>query len=334
MDRRTFVVALAGVLLVETRDNAGAQQAARMWRIGILVNSPITDPAVVRIFEAFFMTLGDRGYIEGKNLVVDRRSADGRDDQFPALAAELVRLEPDVIVVAGSGPATLAVKALTSTIPIVMAGVGDPVGRGLVRSLARPGGNITGISNLQLDLISKRVELLKSAIPQIARVVLISNAAGIEPALLATIRKEQDAAAKRLGVNLVRVELNTPPEWPGVAGTIARDRPDALALAPTVINFNLRREIAEFANAQRLPTVRTNRDQAVAGFLMSYGSVADDLYRHVAVYVDKILKGAKPGDLPIEQPTTFKLVINLKTAKTIGVTIPQSLLLRADEVIQ
>jgi putative ABC transport system substrate-binding protein len=333
MDRRTFVVALAGVLLVETRDNAGPQQAARMWRIGILVNSPITDPAVVRIFEAFFMTLGDRGYIEGKNLVVDRRFADGRDERFPALAAELVRLEPDVIV-AGSGPATLAVKALTSTIPIVMAGVGDPVGRGLVRSLARPGGNITGISNLQLDLISKRVELLKSAIPQIARVVLISNAGGIEPALLATIRKEQDAAAKSLGVTLVRVELNTPPEWPGMAETIGRDRPDALALAPTVINFNLRREIAEFANAQRLPTVGANRDQAVAGFLISYGSGADDLYRHVAVYVDKILKGAKPGDLPIEQPTTFKLVINLKTAKTIGVTIPQSLLLRADEVIQ
>jgi len=333
MDRRTLIVTVAGVLLAGTRDNAHAQQASRIWRIGILVNSPITDPAVVRILEAFFMTLRDRGYIEGKNLVVDRRSADGRDDQFPALAAELVRLEPNVIV-AGSGPATLAVTALTSTIPIVMAGVGDPVGRGLVTSLARPGGNITGISNLQLDLISKRVELLKSAIPQIARIVLISNAGGIEPALLATIRKEQDAAAKRLGVTVVRVELNTPPEWPSVAATIARDRPDALALAPTVINFNLRREIAEFANAQRLPTVGANRDQAVAGFLISYGSESDDLYRHVAVYVDKILRGARPGDLPIEQPTTFKLVINLKTAKALGLTIPQSLLQRADEVIQ
>jgi putative tryptophan/tyrosine transport system substrate-binding protein len=334
MDRRTFIVALAGILLAATRDKADAQQAPRMWRIGILANSPITDPAVVRIFEAFFMTLGDRGYIEGKNLVVDRRSADGRDERFPALAAELVGLEPDVIVVAGSGPATMAVKALTSTIPIVMAGVGDPVGRGLVASLAHPGGNITGISNLQLDLISKRVELLKSAIPQIARVVLVSNPAGIEPVHLAAIRKEQDAAMKSLGVILVRIELNTPSDWPSVAQTIVRDRPDALALAPTVINFNLRREIAEFANAQRLPTIGFNRDQAVAGFLMSYGSEADDLYRHVAVYVDKILKGAKPADLPVEQPTKFELVINMKTAKAVGVTIPPSLLLRADTVIQ
>jgi putative ABC transport system substrate-binding protein len=333
MDRRTFIVAITGVVLAKTRENAVAQQAARMWRIGILSSTPITDPAIARIYQAFFLVLQERGYIEGKNLVVDRRFAEGRDERFPALAAEVVRAKPDLIL-AGSGPATIAAKALTSTIPIVMAGVGDPVGRGLVTSLARPGGNITGISNLQLDLNPKRVELLKSALPQVARVVHISNPAGIEPAKLAAIRKEQDAALKGLGVTLVRIELGARSEWASVTEVIIRDRPDALALAPTPLNFAMRREIAEFATVQRLPTIGANRDQAIAGFLMSYGSESDDVARQAAVYVDKIFKGAKPGDLPIEQPTTFKFVINLKTAKAIGLTIPQSVLQRADEVIQ
>jgi len=333
MDRRRFIVAIPSLVLAVARESANGQQSARVWRIAILGSTSIADPAIARIYEAFFSDLQDRGYVEGKNLVVDRRFAEGRDERFPALAAELVRAKPDLIL-AGSGPATSAAKALTSTIPIVMGGVGDPVGRGLVASLAHPGGNITGISNLSLDLISKRVELLKAAVPRVARVVFISNPGGIEPSLLAAIRKKQDAVMESVGVTLVRIELNARSEWASVTEVIIRDRPDALAMAPTPINFSLRREIAEFATVRRLPTIGANRDQAIAGFLMSYGPESDDVARQAAVYADKIFKGAKPGDLPIEQPTTFKFVINLKTAKALGLTIPQPLLLRADEVIQ
>jgi putative ABC transport system substrate-binding protein len=301
-----------------------------MWRIGLLGNVPITDPAAARIYEAFRLALQERGYVEGKNLVVERRFAQGRDERFPALAAELVRLKPDVIVTT-TGPGTEAAKAATSTIPIVIAGISDPIGRGLVTSLAHPGGNITGIANLQLDLYSKRVELLKSAIPMVARVVSIGNTASLGK--IAANQKEQEADAKAMGVTLVRIELNAPSEWPRVTAAIIHERPDALVLSPAPINFNLRREIAEFATVQRLPAIGANRDQVVAGILMSYGSDSDDVIREAAAYVDKILKGARPGDLPIEQPTKFRLVINMKAAKALGLTIPQSLLMRADEVI-
>jgi len=302
-----------------------------MWRVGFLGNAPVTDPAAARIYEAFRLALQERGYVEERNLVIERRFAEGRDERFPLLAAELVRLHLDVIVTT-RGPAAEAAKAATSTIPIVMAGFSDPVGRGLVSSLAHPGGNITGIANLQVDLYSKRVELLKLAVPKIARVVSIGNQTSLGK--IAAGRKEQEADAKSMGVSLVRIELKAPSEWPSVTDAIIRERPDALVLSPAPINFNLRREIAEFATLQRLPTIGANRDQVVAGILMSYGTDNDDVVRHAAVYVDKILKGSKPGDLPIEQPTKFKLVINMKAAKTIGLTIPQSLLLRADEVIQ
>ena len=331
IDRRTFIVTVASVLLAETRDDAYAQQTAGMWRIGFLGNAAATDPAAARIYEAFRLGLQERRYVEGRNLVIERRLAEGRDERLPALAAELVRLKVDVIVTT-TGPATEAAKAATSTIPIVIAGISDPVGRGLVTSLARPGGNITGIANLQLDLYSKRIELLKSVVPKVARVVSIGNTASLGK--LAAGRKEQEADAKTIGVTVVRVDLNAPSEWRSVAEAIVREQPDALVLSPAPINFNLRRQIAEFATVRRLPTIGANRDLFVAGILMSYGTDNDDLYRHAAAYVDKIFKGAKPGDLPIEQPTKFILVINMKTAKALGLTIPQSLLLRADEVIQ
>ena len=333
MDRRTFMLMLTGLLVARAGDDACAQPAARMWRVVFLGNASITDPVIARIYEAFRLVLQERGYVEGKNLVVERRFAEGRDERYPALAAELLRLKPDVIVTT-TGPGTAAAKAASPTIPIVMAGVSDPVGRGLVPNLARPGGTITGVANLQIDLYSKRVELLKSAVPKLARVVSLGNPAGIEPARLAATRKGQDADAKAMGVTLVRIELNAPSDWRSVTEAIVRERPDALVLSPTPINSSLRREIAEFATAQRLPTVGGNRDQVVAGILMSYGPDSDDVIRQAAVYVDKIFKGAKPGDLPIEQPTKFTLAINLKTAKAIGLTLPQSLLLRADEVIQ
>jgi len=333
IDRRTFIVASASVLLSEMRYDAYAQPTGKVWRIGLLANAADTDPGAARIYEAFRLALQERGYDEGKNLVIERRFAEGRDERFPALAVELVRLKLDVIV-AGSSPATEAAKAATSTIPIVMAGVADPVARGLVTSLAHPGGNITGIANLQLDLYSKRVELLKSAVPRVARVVSIGNPGGIEPAKIAVLRKKQEADAKAIGVALVRIDLSATSEWRSVTEAIVREHPDALVLSPTPINFNLRREIAEFANVQRLPTIGANRDQAVAGILMSYGSDSADTYRNTGAYVDKILKGAKPGELPIEQPTKFDLVINVKTAKALGLTIPQAVLLRADEQIQ
>ena len=333
LDRRTFMVTLAGLLLAEMREDACAQPAARIWRIGLLGNAPITDPVTARIYEAFRLVLQERGYVEGKNLVVERRFAEGSDERYPALAAELVRLKLDVIVTT-AGPGTAAAKAASSTIPIVMAGVSDPVGRGLVPNLARPGGSITGIANLQIDLYPKRVELLKWAVPKVVRVVSIGNSSGLDPARLAARRKAQDVDAKVLGVTLLRIELNAPSEWKGVTEAIVRERPDALVLAPTPINSSLRREIAEFATLRQLPTIGGNRDQVVAGILMSYGPDGDDVIRQAAVYVDKIFKGAKPGDLAIEQPTKFTLAINLKTAKALGLTIPQSLLLRADEVIQ
>ena len=333
MDRRTFILMLTGLLVARAGDNACAQPAARMWRVGFLGNAAATDPAAARIYDAFRLALRELGYVEGRNLVIEFRFAESRDERYPAFAAELVRLKPDVIVTT-SGPATLAAKAATATIPIVMAGVSDPVGRGLVPSLAHPGGTITGIANLQIDLYSKRVELLKSAVPKVARVVSIGNLAGIEPEKIAARRKAQDADAKVLGVTLLRIELNIPPEWRRVTETIVRERPDALVLAPTPINSSLRREIAEFATLQRLPTIGGNRDQVVAGILMSYGPDGDDVIRQAAVYVDKIFKGATPGDLPIEQPTKFELVVNLKTAKALGLTIPTTVLLRADEVIQ
>ena len=332
IDRRAFVAGIAGALLATPRA-AEAQPLTATRRIAFMGNTSISDPDSARLNEAFRQALQERGYQDGRNLVIDARYADGREERFPALAAELIRLKPDVIVTT-SGAATEAAKAATSTIPIVIAGVSNPVERGLVQSLAHPGGMITGVTNLQVDLISKRVELLKSAVPKAARIVIVSNASGWEPAKRDALRKQQDADAKAIGVTTARIELNTPSEWRSVTEAVVRERPDALLLAPTPINFQLRREIAEFATVQRLPTSGSIREQAVAGFLMTLGPDNAEVLRHAAVYVDKILKGAKPGDLAIEQPTEFKFVINLKTAKALGIAIPQSLLLRADEVIR
>ena len=332
-DRRRLILTLATVVIAGARVHAHAQQSARVWRIGFLGNSAVTDPAAARIYEAFTLALQERGYVEGKNLIVERRFADGRDERFPALASELVRLKLDAIITTTT-PGAQALQTATSTLPIVMAGVADPVGRGLARSLSHPGGNITGLANLQIDLYSKRVELLKSVAPNVTRIVSIGNTAGLEPAKIAATRKEQDANAKAIGLSLVRIELNAPSEWSTVAAATLRERPQGLVLSPTPINFKMRREIAEFATTQRLPTIGANRDQAVAGILMSYGPNNDDILRRAAEYMDKILKGASPGDLPIEQPTRFSLVINMKTAKALGLAIPESLLLQADEVVQ
>jgi putative tryptophan/tyrosine transport system substrate-binding protein len=238
------------------------------------------------------------------------------------------------VLVTTNGRAITAAKEATSTIPIVTIG-SDPVGRGLVNSLAHPGGNITGIANYSLDLTLKRLELLKVAVPKAVRVVSVGDpGGGWDPAKLAALRKENDAATKATGVTLLRVELTASTAFDSATAAIARERPDALLLSSTTTNFRLQREIAEFAAKWRLPSVASRREEALAGILMTYGPSRDDTYRGAAIFVDKILKGAKPADLPIEQPTKFELVINLKTAKAIGLTIPQSLMGRADEVIQ
>ena len=310
-----------------------AQQAGKVWRIGFMNATPLTNPAAAENWEAFRLALQKHGYVEGRNVVFERRFSEGQDARFPALVSELVSLNVDALVT-GTGPSVNAAKEATSTIPIVIAAVSDPVGRGLVNSLARPGGNITGVADYQSDLNPKRLELLKAAVPKAAHVVVVTNAAGWEPAKRATQQTDLDVAAQGMGITLLRVVLNAPVEFNSVTATIVRGHPDALLINPVPITFQLHKELAEFAAKQRLPAMAGNRSHALAGILMSYGPSVPEMYRRAADYVAKILRGAKPADLPIEQPTKFDLVINLKTAKALGLTIPPSLLGRADEVIQ
>jgi putative ABC transport system substrate-binding protein len=332
IERRTFLGAIAGALLAAPLA-AEAQQAGKVWRVGYLGNSPLTDPVLAVYFEALRHGLQEHGYVEGRNLVIERRFSEGVDARLPALAAELIRLKVDVLVTSG-GPATVAATEATATIPIVMAGASDPVRRGLVTSLARPGGNLTGIEDYLTELNVKRLELLKMAVPNMVRVAILANVSNWEPAKLAALKKEQNAQAEAIGVTMFSVELNAPSEFDSATAAIIRGRPDALTLASSPINFRLRNEIAEFAMKHRLPSAGAFRGFALAGILLSYGPDLAMMFRRAADYVDKILKGAKPGDLPIEQPTKFELVINLKTAKALSLTIPPSLLGRADEVIQ
>jgi len=333
IDRRTFLAGTGAVLVAAPLRADAQQQPEKVWRIGWLANQPLTNPVGAGTFEAFRHGLQEHGYVEGRNIVIDRRFSDSVDARLPALAAELISLKVDVLVVAG-GQVAAAAKEATATIPIVMAYGSDPVRRGLVASLARPGGNLTGIEDYLTELNVKRLELLKMAVPKMARVGHISNAGNWEPEKLAALRKDQDAQAQTIGVTLFRVELNTPSEFDSATAAIIRGRPDTISLSSSPINFRLRKEIAEFAIKYRLPSAAAFRDYVLAGILMSYGPDLFVMCRRAADYVDKILKGAKPGDLPVEQPTKFELVINLKTAKALGLTIPQSLLLRADEVIQ
>ena len=334
MDRRAFLGASASIVLSAPLLASAQPRSGKQWRIGFLGSASLEDDGEsAKALEAFRRALQERGYVEGKNLSIERRYSKGKDELLPVLVADLVRLNPG-LTIAVTGPAALAAKNATAVIPIVIMAVIDPVGRGLVTSLAHPGTNVTGISELQVDLIPKRLELLKSAIPKASRVVLLSNPGGIEAARLAAIRSEQAVAAQKLGVTLLRVELIDPQGFDRAVAEITRLRPDALFVGPPPVNFILRREIAEFAVAHRLPAIASRREQAVAGMLMSYGASNADTFRNAATYVDKIFKGAKPADLPVEQPTKFELVINLKTAKAIGLTIPPSLLSRADEVIQ
>jgi putative ABC transport system substrate-binding protein len=326
--RRDFMIA-TGALLAAPFDT-GAQQGIKIARIGFLALDLAGNP---RGLESFRKGLRALGYTEGHNVVIEFRDAERRLDRLPALAAELVALKVDTIV----APAVLAAQAArqaTSVLPIIFAGVADPVTDGLVASLARPAGNVTGLSNLSPELIGKRLELLKQVIPGAIRVaVLWQPGSGMEGTDKDTL-KQAEIAARVLGVQLQIVEARAPADLDVAFSNMIRDRAEALTVLGTPMFFVERRRLVEIAERNRLPSVYSARQFVDAGGLMAYGANLDDLIRRTAVYVDKILKGAKPGDLPVEQPTVFELIINLKTAKALGITIPQSLLGRADEVIR
>ena len=310
---------------------AEAQQPKKVHRIGYLSAS---DPATAfTSSEGIRLALRERGYIEGQNIASEYRYAEGKIDRAPELAAELVRLKVDVIVVAGGNRLILAVKNATKTIPIVMTGGGgDPVEGGFVESLARPGGNVTGITNLITELGGKRLELLKEAVPKLARVAVLYEPAA--PATALEVKEVLPVAARALGLTIRSWEVRAADGFEKVFAALNKERPEALYVTSGRIMGISRKRIADFALKSRLPSVYTTSASVEAGGLMSYGADLADSYRRVAYFVDRILKGAKPADLPVEQPTKFELVINLKTAKQIGLTIPQSMLYRADKVIK
>jgi len=296
-----------------------------------LALNPAADP---HVHEAFRQGLRDLGYVEGRNVVIEYRDAEGKLERLPALAAELVALKVDVIVTGGGTPTALAAKQATRTVPIVFIAVGDPVTSGLVTSLARPGGNVTGLTSLAPELVGKWLELLTQAVPGVSRVAFLWQPGVIGERTEKDMLKAADVAARALGVRLQFVEARGPADIDRAFSDMTRTRAGALTVLPYAMFNSERRRLVDLAAKNRLPTVYSFREYVDAGGLMAYGPNLADLIRRAATYVDKILKGAKPADLPVEQPTKFELVINLKTAKALGLTIPPSLLGRADEVIQ
>jgi putative ABC transport system substrate-binding protein len=313
----SFVVMLFAAAFI-----AEAQQLKKVFRVGILENlsSPRTD--------AFRQGLRELGYVEGQNLVIESRF--GSDDRLPDLADELVRLKVDVIFAPMTNELQAAENA-TRTIPIVMATPSDPIASGFIASLAHPGGNVTGLTSIFGDLSAKRLELFKEAVPRITRVAVLAD-----PAIpnYAAVVKGLEETARSLRLKLQILEVRHPGDLDTAFSAISRDRVEALFMAPAPVFFAESRQIADFSSKRRLPSSCTSGEYAEVGCLMSYGVSQTDSFRRAAYFVDKILKGAKPGDLPVQQPTKFELVINLRTAKQIGVTIPQSVLYRADRVIK
>ena len=327
--RRAFIGTLAGGFLAAPLA-AYAQPTAKVYRIGLLGGSPPKTPGGRRAWEGFFQGMQELGYVEGQNILVEGRFYGDQPERLPALAAELVRLNVDVIV-AGTAPAPEAAQRATSTIPIVMALHSDPVRGGLVASLAKPGKNVTGLSSLTRELAGKRLQLLKEAVPGISRVAVLWNptvtAQGLE-------LREAEAAARSLKVQLQVLEARAPSDFAGAFSAMTKERSGGVLILTSSMFYAERTRIAELAAQSRVPAVYGPPEFAEAGGLMAYGVDTRYFFRRAATYVDKILKGAKPADLPVEQPTKFELVINLKTAKALGLTIPQQLLSRADEVIR
>ncbi len=328
MSSRTLAIAVLLLAVAAAGPPADAQQAPKIAKIGYLATS--TPAAAAHVVEAFRQGLRELGYVEGKTFVLEVRYGEARFERLPELARELVGLKVDVIV-APVDPAIAAVKRETRTIPIVMTFSADPVGTGFVASLARPGGNVTGLSNISPELSGKRLELLREAVPGLSRVAFLWNP-DVRGNLLDY--KETEGVARSLRLQLQSVEVSRAEDLDRAFLAVTSERAQALVLAPNPVVFVNRGRIASFAQKNRLPSMSVQKEYADAGGLMSYGPSLPDMNRRAATYVDKILKGAKPADLPVEQPTKFELVINLKTAKALGLTFPQSLLRSADQVIQ
>jgi len=317
-----FVFVVAGTV-------AQAQQTTKIPRIGYLSSNSIA--AISARTEAFRQGLRELGYVEGKDILIEYRSGDGKLDRLPALAAELVKLNVDVIVSAGGNATASATKQATHTIPIVTTNVADPVGSGFIASLARPGANITGLAALTFDLAGKRLELVQEAIPKVSLVAVLLDP---QDASKIVELRETQAAAKVLGVRLQAIEVQKPNDFQSAFKTATTNRAGVLLVLQSAVTNTDRKPIAELATKNRLPTMWAESGLMDAGGLMSYGPNYADLFRRAATYVDKILKGMKPADIPVEQPMKFELVINLKTAKQIGLTIPPNVLARADRVIR
>jgi putative tryptophan/tyrosine transport system substrate-binding protein len=330
MKRKITVLTLCAVLFAVCPP-AEAQQSTKVYRIGYLSGRDAANESARS--EAIRLSLRDLGYIEGQNIATEYRYAEGKPDRYPELLAELVRLKVDIILVAGASEVTQAAKNATRTIPIVMTGAGiDPVEAGLIESLARPGGNVTGLTNLSIELGGKRLELLKEAVPKLARVAVL-----YDPAIPSNGRELKEvlpAAARALRLTIQPWDVRAGDDFEKVFSALNKQRPDGIYVLGSPLMRANQKRIANLALKSRLPSVYTIREPVEAGGLMYYGADLADSYRRVAYYVDRILKGAKPADLPVEQPTKFEFVINLKTAKQIGLTIPQSMLYRADKVIK
>ena len=327
-NRRKFLVTLgSGALAFAAPQGSSGQQQGKVWRVGFLSLNAASHLGSANA-NAFVRGMRELGYIETKNLVVEWRSANGKLERLPGLSAELVRLKVDVIV-AGGSPAISAAQKASSTIPIVMVSAGDPVSSGFVKSLARPGGNITGFSVMSNETGAKILELLRSVVPKLSRVAMLT------PSMTyGAITKGVQAAAQKVGVRTLVAEASTSQEIENAFSMIVREHADAVIVGSPSTFAQQQQQIAELALKHRMPSMFQDRVYVAAGGFMSYGQKFTDNYERSATYVHKILQGAKPGDLPVEQPVSFELVVNLKTAKALGLTIPPSILTRADEVIQ
>jgi putative ABC transport system substrate-binding protein len=329
MHRRAFIGNLSVGILVAPRA-AFAQGAHKVHRIGILGTYSRTTPEYAHLWMALMQGLQELGYIEGQNIAVERRFMEGKPERLPELAAELVRLNVGVIV-AGGQPPPVAAKRATATIPIVMTNFSDPVGLGLVRSLSRPGGNVTGLALLTVELVGKQLQLLKEALPKASRVAFLTNPGNPGARLQ---RREAETAARSLGLQLQVLEARRADELAGAFAEMTRERAEAVLLPGDSLSYYHRKQIADLATKRRLPSLFPPEEFAEAGGFMAYGANIADLYRRAATYVDRILKGANPADLPVEQPVKYDLVINLKTAKALGLTVPPPVIAQADRLIE
>ena len=326
--RRTLLVSLAAGALAPL--GSFAQAPGKVWRVGFLAQRRVEFVDADFIYGPFRQGMRQLGYVEGKNLVIEWRSAEGDASRLPELAAELVRLKVDVLALSGT-PAAFAAQKATTAIPIVMIGVGDPVGNGLVKSLARPGGNSTALSNMVAELGPKLLEILHSMVPRLKRVAVLVNPSNSATAIFL---QNTQAAAQRIGVKVHPVGASTPGEMAGAFALMTRQNVEAFVMPLEALFQQERTQIAELAAKRRLPSISANSEFTDAGGLMSYGQNNREIFKRAAIYVDKIFKGANPGELPVEQPTTFELVINMKTANALGLKVPQSVLIRATRVIE